>query len=167
VHSVCSTAASVSDIHMLAELLHGDEKKGWSDACYQGQTDAIHAAAPHRQGCFRFCQSSLSRFEEEPRMAMRGLRAGQPLQESQAPGEVQPAVGPARGVVCPQEAVATSCGRNNPVHTLVLLRWSQIYDTSAHSPALFRGSLERLETFPISLRKERTPSAGNRDDGQH
>jgi IS5 family transposase len=27
VHSVCSTAASVSDIHMLPELLHGDEKK--------------------------------------------------------------------------------------------------------------------------------------------
>ena len=29
VHSVCSTAASVSDVHMLPELLHGDEKKVW------------------------------------------------------------------------------------------------------------------------------------------
>jgi IS5 family transposase len=27
VHSVCSTAASVSDVHMLPDLLHGDEKK--------------------------------------------------------------------------------------------------------------------------------------------
>jgi IS5 family transposase len=32
VHSVCSTAASVSDVHMLPELLHGDEKKVWGDA---------------------------------------------------------------------------------------------------------------------------------------
>ena len=49
VHSVCSTAASVSDVHMLPELLHGDEKKVWGDAGYQGQTEAIHAAAPHAQ----------------------------------------------------------------------------------------------------------------------
>ncbi len=49
VHSVCSTAASVSDIHMLPELLHGDEKKAWGDAGYQGQTEAIHAAAPEAQ----------------------------------------------------------------------------------------------------------------------
>jgi IS5 family transposase len=49
VHSVCSTAASVSDVHMLPELLHGDEKKVWGDAGYQGQTDAIHAAAPQAQ----------------------------------------------------------------------------------------------------------------------
>src|SRR5271157_3003571 len=49
VHSVCSTAASVSDVHMLPELLHGDEKKVWGDAGYQGQTNAIHAAAPQAQ----------------------------------------------------------------------------------------------------------------------
>ena len=49
VHSVCSTAASVSDVHMLPELLHGDEKKVWGDAGYQGQTEAIHEAAPHAQ----------------------------------------------------------------------------------------------------------------------
>jgi IS5 family transposase len=49
VHSVCSTAASVSDIHMLPELLHGEEKKVWGDAGYQGQTEAIHAAAPAAQ----------------------------------------------------------------------------------------------------------------------
>jgi IS5 family transposase len=49
VHSVCFTAASVSDVHMLPELLHGDEKKVWGDAGYQGQTEAIHAAAPHAQ----------------------------------------------------------------------------------------------------------------------
>ena len=49
VHSVCSTAASVSDVHMLPELLHGDEKKVWGDAGYQGQTEAIHEAAPEAQ----------------------------------------------------------------------------------------------------------------------
>jgi transposase, IS5 family len=49
VHSVCSTAASVSDVHMLPELLHGDERKVWGDAGYQGQTEAIHQAAPEAQ----------------------------------------------------------------------------------------------------------------------
>src|SRR5271170_6749164 len=49
VHSVCSTAASVSDIHMLPELLHGDERKVWGDAGYQGQTVEIHEAAPAAQ----------------------------------------------------------------------------------------------------------------------
>ncbi len=27
VHSVCTSAASVSDVHMLPDLLHGNEKK--------------------------------------------------------------------------------------------------------------------------------------------
>ncbi|HEX3940091.1 MAG TPA: IS5 family transposase [Acidobacteriaceae bacterium] len=49
VHSVCSTAASVSDMHMLPELLHGGEKKVWGDAGYQGQSEAIHKAAPEAQ----------------------------------------------------------------------------------------------------------------------
>ena len=49
VHSVCTSAASVSDVHMLPDLLHGAEKKVWGDAGYQGQTEAIHAAAPEAQ----------------------------------------------------------------------------------------------------------------------
>jgi IS5 family transposase len=49
VHSVCTSAASVSDVHMLPYLLHGEEKKVWGDAGYQGQTEAIHAAAPATQ----------------------------------------------------------------------------------------------------------------------
>jgi IS5 family transposase len=49
VHSVCTSAASVSDVHMLPDLLHGAEKKVWGDAGYQGQTEAIHAAAPNAQ----------------------------------------------------------------------------------------------------------------------
>ena len=49
VHSVCSTAASVSDVHMLPDLLHGEEKKVWGDAGYQGQTEAIRQAAPKAQ----------------------------------------------------------------------------------------------------------------------
>ena len=49
VHSVCSTAASVSDVHILPDLLHGEETKVWGDAGYQGQTEAIHEAAPQAQ----------------------------------------------------------------------------------------------------------------------
>ena len=49
VHSVCTSAASVSDVHMLPDLLHGEEKKVWGDGGYQGQGDAIRAAAPQAQ----------------------------------------------------------------------------------------------------------------------
>lgn len=49
VHSVCTTAASVSDVHMLADLLHGEERKVWGDGGYQGQGEVIREAAPHAQ----------------------------------------------------------------------------------------------------------------------
>ena len=49
VHSVCTSAASVHDKHMLADLLHGDEKKVWGDGGYQGQTEVIREAAPAAQ----------------------------------------------------------------------------------------------------------------------
>jgi transposase, IS5 family len=49
VHSVCTSAASVSDVHMLPDLLHGAEKKVWGEAGYQGQTAAIQAVAPKAQ----------------------------------------------------------------------------------------------------------------------
>jgi IS5 family transposase len=49
VHSVCTSAASVSDCHMMADLLHGEERKVWGDAGYQGQGDTIREAAPHAQ----------------------------------------------------------------------------------------------------------------------
>ena len=49
VHSVCTSAASVADKHMLPDLLHGDECKGWGDGAYQGQGEAIRQAAPRAQ----------------------------------------------------------------------------------------------------------------------
>src|SRR5271170_3452330 len=38
VHSVCTSAANVSDVHMLPDLLHGEERKVWGDGGCQGQT---------------------------------------------------------------------------------------------------------------------------------
>jgi transposase, IS5 family len=49
VHSLCSSAASVADKHMLPDLLHGNERKVWGDGGYQGQGEAIHQAAPQAQ----------------------------------------------------------------------------------------------------------------------
>ena len=49
VHSVATSAAHVADVHMLPELLHGEERKVWGDGGYQGQTEAIREAAPHAQ----------------------------------------------------------------------------------------------------------------------
>jgi len=49
VHSLCTSAASVADKHMLPDLLHGEERKVWGDGAYQGQGEAIRHAAPHAQ----------------------------------------------------------------------------------------------------------------------
>jgi IS5 family transposase len=49
VHSVATTTASVADEHMLPDLLHSEERKVWGDGGYQGQTEAIRAAAPKAQ----------------------------------------------------------------------------------------------------------------------
>lgn len=49
VHSVCTSAASVADKHMLPDLLHGDERKVWGDGAYQGQGEVILQVAPHAQ----------------------------------------------------------------------------------------------------------------------
>jgi IS5 family transposase len=49
VHSLCSTAASVADKHMLPDLLHGEERKVWGDGGYQGQGEAIRKTAPGAQ----------------------------------------------------------------------------------------------------------------------
>jgi transposase, IS5 family len=49
VHSVCTSAASVHDKHMLPDLLHGEETNVWGDAGYKGQANLIHEAAPKSQ----------------------------------------------------------------------------------------------------------------------
>ena len=49
VHSLCSSAASVADKHMLADLLYGHERKVWGDGAYQGQSESIRKAAPKAQ----------------------------------------------------------------------------------------------------------------------
>jgi len=49
VHSLCTSAANVADKHMLPDLLHGEERKVWGDGGYQGQSEAIRAAAPKAQ----------------------------------------------------------------------------------------------------------------------
>ena len=49
VHSLATSAANVADMHMLPDLLHGEERKVWGDAGYQGQAEAIKQAAPKAQ----------------------------------------------------------------------------------------------------------------------
>ena len=49
VHSLVTSAANVADMHMLPDLLHGEERKVWGDAGYRGQTEAIQEAAPKAQ----------------------------------------------------------------------------------------------------------------------
>ena len=50
VHSAVVTAANVSDARVLPELLHGEETRVWGDGGSQGQTEAIHRAAPRARG---------------------------------------------------------------------------------------------------------------------
>lgn len=49
VHSLCTSAASVADKHLLPDLLHGEERKVWGDGAYQGQGEAIRQTSPHAQ----------------------------------------------------------------------------------------------------------------------
>ena len=71
-HSVCTSAASVSDVHMLPDLLHGAEKKVWGDGGYQGQTDKIHQAAPAAQDMTnRRAKNSKGNVDEEQKRKNR------------------------------------------------------------------------------------------------
>jgi len=49
IHSAAVTAANTADSAVLAELLHGDERKVWGDQAYRGQSELIHEVAPNAQ----------------------------------------------------------------------------------------------------------------------
>lgn len=49
IHTAAATAANVSDVAMLPDLLHGDETRVWGDGAYQGQTEVIRECAPRAQ----------------------------------------------------------------------------------------------------------------------
>ena len=46
IHTAVATAAHVSDVAILPDLLHGEETRVWGDAAYQGQTEVIREGAP-------------------------------------------------------------------------------------------------------------------------
>jgi IS5 family transposase len=46
IHTVVATAANVSDVAVLPDLLHGEETCVWGDGAYQGQTEVIRQCAP-------------------------------------------------------------------------------------------------------------------------
>ena len=46
IHTAAATAANVSDVAMLPDLLHGEETRVWGDGAYQGQTEVIRECAP-------------------------------------------------------------------------------------------------------------------------
>ena len=47
IHAVVATAANVADSQVLADLLHGEDKRVWGDQAYRGQTEVIKAHAPN------------------------------------------------------------------------------------------------------------------------
>jgi IS5 family transposase len=49
VHSVYTSAASVSDVHRLPDLLHGGEKKVWGDAVIRGRATRFVKPRPRRR----------------------------------------------------------------------------------------------------------------------
>jgi transposase, IS5 family len=49
IHTVVATAANVSDVAVLPDLLHGEETCVWGDGAYQGQTEVIRQCAPRAQ----------------------------------------------------------------------------------------------------------------------
>lgn len=51
IHTAVATAANVSDVAILPDLLHGDETRVWGDGAYQGQTEVIRECAPGARDC--------------------------------------------------------------------------------------------------------------------
>jgi transposase, IS5 family len=49
IHTAVATAANVSDVAILPDLLHGEERRVWGDGAYQGQTEVIGEGAPRAQ----------------------------------------------------------------------------------------------------------------------
>ena len=49
IHTAVATAANVSDVAILPDLLHGEETRVWGDGAYQGQSEVIRACAPRAQ----------------------------------------------------------------------------------------------------------------------
>jgi transposase, IS5 family len=49
IHTAAATAANVSDVAVLPDLLHGEETRVWGDGAYQGQTEVIREVAPRAQ----------------------------------------------------------------------------------------------------------------------
>jgi len=46
IHTAVATAAHVSDVAILPDLLHGEETRVWGDGAYQGQREVIRKHAP-------------------------------------------------------------------------------------------------------------------------
>jgi transposase, IS5 family len=46
IHTAVATAAHVSDVAILPDLLHGEETRVWGDGAYQGQREVIRESAP-------------------------------------------------------------------------------------------------------------------------
>jgi len=46
IHTAVVTAAHVSDVTVLPDLLHGEETRVWGDGAYQGQSEVIRECAP-------------------------------------------------------------------------------------------------------------------------
>jgi IS5 family transposase len=49
IHTAVATAANVSDVEILPDLLHGEETRVWGDGAYQGQTEVIRKARHGRK----------------------------------------------------------------------------------------------------------------------
>jgi IS5 family transposase len=49
IHTAVATAAHVSEVAILPDLLHGEERRVWGDGAYQGQTQVIRECAPRAQ----------------------------------------------------------------------------------------------------------------------
>jgi len=49
IHTAVATAANVSDVAILPDLLHGEETRVWGDGAYPGQTEVIREGAPRAQ----------------------------------------------------------------------------------------------------------------------
>ena len=88
IHTAVATAANVSDVAMLPDLLHGEETRVWGDGAYQGQTRVMRECAPGARDFTQRTHHQARQFHAA--LSASGSGAGDGAQRARVAQQVSP-----------------------------------------------------------------------------
>ena len=116
IHTAVVTAANVSDMAILPDLLHGEETRVWGDGAYQGQREVIRECAPGaRDYTQRRCRYKNQIVDEV---------AGEESDEVARAGEGRARVSSDEAAVRICESALSRAEEERPAGRLLPARWS-------------------------------------------